>query len=86
MCLLSSIAKDTWIIDSGANDHIKPHLSLVHSSQPIKQPCFITMPSGQQARISHIGSVILSPAIQLQNVLCVPEFQFNLVSASKLTK
>ena len=44
------------------------------------------MPNGQQARITHIGTVVLSPEIRLQDVLCVPKFQFNLLSVSKLTK
>jgi len=86
VCLLSFIAKDTWTIDSGASAHIIPHLSLLHSSQTIRQPCFITMPNGQQAKITRIGSVLFSPDIQLQDVLCVLEFQLNLISASKLTK
>jgi len=44
------------------------------------------MPNGKQARVSHIGTVLLGHNFQLQDVLCVPDFQFNLLSASKLTK
>ena len=42
------------------------------------------MPYGKQSRITHIGSVQLTPALLLSNVLHVSEFQFNFLSVSKL--
>jgi len=32
VCLLTSAAHNTWIIDSGASDHITPHYSLLHTA------------------------------------------------------
>jgi len=37
-------------------------------------------------QVQHIGNVPLNAEITLQNVLHVPDFQFNLLSASKLAK
>ncbi|KAJ8431076.1 hypothetical protein Cgig2_033684 [Carnegiea gigantea] len=85
-CLLTSQPEMRWIIDSGATDHITPHLSLFKSYTPMIQACFITMPNGKQVQVKHIGIVVLGIALTLQNVLHVPEFQFNLLSASKLAK
>ena len=86
VCFLTSAAHDTWVIDSGASDHITPHCSLLESAQRISYPCSITMPNGKQATVTHIGSVVIADGIELQQVLCVPNFHFNLLSASKLTK
>jgi len=85
-CLLSAQPGLHWIVDSGATDHITPHLHLFHSYTTVSRPYSITMPNGQQVQVRHIGSVILSPNITLQGVLHVPEFQYNLLSASKLAK
>ena len=85
-CLLTSQPEMRWIIDSGATDRITPHLSLFKSYTPMIQACFITMPNGKQVQVKHIGIVVLGSALTLQNVLHVPEFQFNLLSASKLAK
>ena len=71
-------------IDSGASDHITPHLHLFSTLQPAKFPGFITMPNGKQSKIAHIGSVQLTPRLTLPNVLHVPDFQFNLLLVHKL--
>ena len=52
----------------------------------MKQPCFITIPNGKQVQVQHIGTVFLTDKITLHNVFHVPDFQFNLLSASKLAK
>ena len=80
-CLLTAQPNSRWIIDSRATDHITPHLHLFHSHAPVSKACFITMPNGKQVQVQHIGTVILS---SLQEVLHIPDFQFNLLSPSKL--
>ena len=52
--------------------------SLVHT--------FVYLPNGEQALVTHIGTVHISPSLILTDVLCVPSFTFNLISVSKLTK
>jgi len=83
-CFLTSFKNGDWIIDSGASDHITPHLSLMSSIQQLRIPGFITMPNGKQSRIAHISTVQLTPNLMLTNILCVLDFQFNLLSVSKL--
>ncbi|KAJ0024377.1 hypothetical protein Pint_07411 [Pistacia integerrima] len=43
------------------------------------------MPNGIEAPITHVGTVQLTPSISLHEVLCIPSFQFNLISTKKLT-
>lgn len=47
MCLLSILDVERWwIIDSGASDHIAPHVFLLQHFQPMNTPKFVTMPDG----------------------------------------
>ncbi|VFQ93811.1 unnamed protein product [Cuscuta campestris] len=83
-CFFSPCDKTDWIIDSGASDHISPHLSNFSPYEPISESCFITIPNGQRAKVLHKGSVILHNGIELLNVLHVPDFHYNLLSVQKL--
>lgn len=71
-----------WIIDTGATNHITPHLHLlqdVHSCTATLQ-----FPNGATAAISHVGKLCLTDNIILSNVLRVPSFAYNFLSISKL--
>jgi Flp pilus assembly protein protease CpaA len=46
----------------------------------------VKLPNGQFAAVTHIGTVRISNDLILTDVLCIPSFSFNLLSASKLTK
>ena len=74
-----------WILDTSATNHMV-HLvsqlttitSTVHS--------YVFLPNGDQALVTRIGIVQISPTLTLTNVLCVPTFSFNPISISKLTQ
>lgn len=73
-----------WIVDNGATDHMVCSLSLLSTlSQPIN--AIASLPNGQYAQVTHIGSIQLSLHLMLQNVLYIPSFTFNLISTSKFT-
>jgi len=44
------------------------------------------MLNGQKAKIHHIGTIQLTPSLTLCNAFHVPDFHYNLLSASKLAK
>jgi len=44
------------------------------------------MPNGKQAEIKHVGSMKLQPGLILRDVLHILDFQFNVLSISKLTR
>ena len=54
-CLFTSFVNKTWILDSGASGHITPDISLLHNVRPIKTSCFIIMPNGKKAQVTHIA-------------------------------
>ncbi|KAL8118881.1 hypothetical protein AgCh_016395 [Apium graveolens] len=40
----------------------------------------LNLPNGQSAQVTHKGSITLSPDLNLNHVLCVPSFTYNLLS------
>jgi hypothetical protein len=46
----------------------------------------VKLPYGHFAQVTHIGTVRLSEHLTFTNVLCVPSFSFNLISASQLLR
>jgi transposase InsO family protein len=83
---LSKVASRSWIIDSGATDHISssPQLSLGTNNRCSLPP--VLLPSGDKANIVAKGSMPLNSVYYLHNVLCVPTFKVDLISVSHLTR
>ncbi|KAI4318295.1 hypothetical protein L6164_026082 [Bauhinia variegata] len=76
--------KNYWVIDTGATDHFicTPHL--FSTSTPVTNS-YVQLPNGTKAQVTHISQVRLLHHITLHNVLLVPSFSYNLLSANKLT-
>ncbi|XP_019172610.1 PREDICTED: uncharacterized protein LOC109168019 [Ipomoea nil] len=76
---------DAWILDSGAIDLIicsPEFFETCHRVQGIS----VKLTNDETVIVTHIGQVRLNNDIVLQNVLYIPSFAFNVISASKLTK
>ncbi|OIT26309.1 hypothetical protein A4A49_64522, partial [Nicotiana attenuata] len=72
--LLSNNFTCEWIIDAWASHHITPYKDRVQ------------VPTGGRAEITSIGDAVILGSYKLENVLHVPDFKFNLLSVSKITK
>lgn len=79
----SHILSTNWILDNGATNHMVHSLKFFTSITSIVQ-ISIRLPNGDMAKVTHIGTMQLSPTLTLENVLFIPTFSFNLVSISKL--
>jgi len=80
---LYSTVKGSWILDSGATDHVCTCLSDFTSYKIIKL-VLVSLSNGHRFYTSCSGTVAFSNKLYLTDVLYVPKFTFNLVSASKL--
>ena len=75
----------TWIIDSGATDHMTSNSSIIDSltSPPVKS---VQVANGNFTPIIGAGNVSLSPKFSMSSVLLAPKLSNNLLSISKITK
>ena len=76
---------NTWIINTGATDHMVHSVAQLTTIISIVHTC-VYLPNGEQALVTHVGTVQVSSTLTLTVVLCVHSFTFNLISISKLTK
>ncbi|KAH0692105.1 hypothetical protein KY285_019202 [Solanum tuberosum] len=75
-----------WIVDSGATDHMVSSNSLLNVGLSVPNPSRVQLPNGDSDVITQSGNCQLNGGDVVHNVLCVPTFQFNLLSVSKLTR
>ena len=50
------------------------------------KPRRVYLPNGDNVKVTHTGSCHLTSQDTIENVLLIPDFKFNLLSVSKLTK
>ena len=74
----------TWIVDTGASTHMCPEFSLLVNPAILTSPMQVSLPDGSQISVQYSGTVVLSPTLELHNVLYIPKFQFNLLAVPKL--
>jgi hypothetical protein len=78
-----NIAQGSWILDSGASDHICGSLKWFDSYNQIS-PITIRLPNGQISIAKISGTIKFSKELVLHNVLYVSNFSLNLISVSKM--
>ena len=80
---LSKVTSRSWIIDNGTTDHISSSPgSLLHKDKYCSLPS-VLLPSGEKANIVAKGFLPLTSEYYLHDVLCVPTFKVDLMSASR---
>lgn len=73
----------TWIIDTGASNHVTGNLNCLINVKKITN-CPVGLPDGKDATATKEGSVILDGGLRLDNVLFVPQLTCNLISVTQL--
>ena len=84
-CLVSSSSSE-WVIDSGAIDHMTGNSSLFSTFQSQPSPSTVTLADGSHSCVLGLDTIVPTPSIPLTLVLSLPNFSFNLMSVSKLTR
>ena len=78
-------ALNAWVIDSGATNHISHQRSVCKTFKFLPNTN-VTLPNGVLVNIVGIGNIDLGSNLSLTDVLYIPQFKFNLLSVSCLTK
>ena len=84
-CLVSSSSSE-WIIDFGATYHMTGNSGLFSTFQSQPLPSTVTLVDGSHSCVLGLGTIVPTPSIPLTSVLSLPNFSFNLMSVSKLTR
>ena len=78
-----SVGSNTWIIDSGASDHMTYDKSYFNELSP-PPVSYVTNANGEAFPVLGQGSVHITPSLQLHNVLYVPDLSHHLISVPQL--
>ncbi|OIT33381.1 hypothetical protein A4A49_64066, partial [Nicotiana attenuata] len=84
--LICSASVEEWIVDSGATHHTTHKKEILSNVREMTEHSGVQLPIGNKADIKHTGSTVVLGNKSVDNVLHVPDFKFNLLSVSKLTK
>ena len=79
---------DKWIIDTGASKHMVHNLNMLTQCSSLdKNMCNkVHLPTGHLAQVSQIGSSQVLEGAKISNVLHIPEFHYNILHVSMLTR
>ncbi|KAJ8618440.1 hypothetical protein MRB53_014626 [Persea americana] len=78
----ASNSSSTWIIGSGATDHMTFDVNHIHSMKPSEQPVVSTA-NGTPSSMIGEGSITLTKYLNLNSVLVVPSLHYNLLSVAQ---
>ena len=76
--------RGTWILDSGAREHMSSDSASLHDVSLLDCPLMINLPDGTKVKVTHKGKLRISDTLVLHDVLLVPQFKFNLLSIKRL--
>ncbi|KAL5840582.1 hypothetical protein ACOSQ4_013190 [Xanthoceras sorbifolium] len=76
----------SWIVDSGASDHMTGDATRFHTFQKYTGNFSVRIADGSLSKVTGVGTVVISPDLCLKSVLLVPSLDCNLLSVSKITK
>ena len=79
-------ANNSWIIDSGASDHVTHRENWLENVKTKSDYTSVTIPNGETLEVKRVGDIHLSKGFSLKDVLSVPDFNCNLLSVSKITR
>nr|XP_016507541.1 PREDICTED: uncharacterized protein LOC107825227 [Nicotiana tabacum] len=65
--LLTQSDSLTWIIDSGASDHMTSNKDFLINIKPLPIPFLVSLPNGYKVKVTCTGSFVLTDSIILQN-------------------
>ena len=82
-CSMSKASESEWILDLGATHHVTSSSHLYSSCRQIIL-IIVKFPNGHTVTVTYASIVRFSHSLYLEDVLCIPSFQFNLNFVSKL--
>lgn len=85
-CHFVIIRSMSWIIDSGASNHMCYNKYFLFEIHKLDFPHHITLSNGEYTTTYEIGSTLIAENVFIHNVLYVPLFKYNLLSIRRLCR
>jgi len=82
---VNSGKETSWIVDSGASDHMTGNAKILFNYTPSNENFSVRIADGSLSKVLGTGSIRISEELTLHSVLFVPSLDCNLLSISKLT-
>ena len=76
---------DSWVIDSGATNHMTPKYQFFHTYTPSPSNKKIVVANGSLTTVAGFEEIYITPTLILKNVLYLPILSASLVSIQKFT-
>lgn len=76
----------SWIVDSGASEHMTGDKSLFSTYTPCQDYHTIRIANGSHSKVAGTGTIYLSRNLILHSVLFVPDLDCNLISVSRINR
>ncbi|GJZ61198.1 hypothetical protein Tco_0617335 [Tanacetum coccineum] len=64
-----------WVVDTGASDHMCPHLHLFQCIRILKKPIKIKLPDGTCKWVTQVGNIRINDSLILTDVFYVSDFK-----------
>jgi len=79
ICYSHKLDKNCWVLDSGASDQMNFDSKALHDLCLLERPILVSLPNGYKVQVSYYGKLKLSDYLELNHVLLVPHFKYNLL-------
>jgi len=70
-----SLSHGSWILDSGASDHICSDKTFLHDLSVLSVPVMVKLPNGTHVQVTQQGKLHITQGFVLEHVLVIPHFQ-----------
>lgn len=74
----------SWIVDTGATDHMTYDHSLLSRKRNPVRPISICLPDGSMSKVREVGDIVFDTGLLLKGVFLVPSFKQHLLSVGKV--
>ena len=81
---LCKLEVGSWILDLGASDHMSFDPNTLHDLSLLEHPVLVSLPNGHKVQVTHHGKLNIGDVLELNHVLLVPHFKYNLLSVKRL--
>lgn len=71
ICYLCKLENGSWILDSGASDHMSFDVEALYDLRLLESPVSVSLPNGHKVQVTQCGKLRINDQLALNHVLVV---------------